>query len=518
MAVAQLSSSCLLRMKRCPRGNRPRKPPGPPLFRCCAFPTDIVLEIASFLQNTELLNLSSTSSRFQRLLLPMLYNTVSLDSTRACRSGLATLSAHPELCTYIRTLVIRPNYTIVCWPRTDGPIDESEIAQMIEGLVDKLEGLNKLTWCGVALPPDGLWVALRNGCPNLKKIDLTAGSRHLQPESELLKFGNLTAFSLCLEAPDRALGDLNLPAQLWTMLTERCPNLEELSLRLVSCSHRLRELERLASHTFPHLRALQLEIWFYHRDLALSQPSIELVGRFLSAHQAIRELSIYSYWGRAFPETLPLFLAPTALPQLRSFVGVYQHVAQLPHPAQLETLDLTGDPVSGASITAVASALRRLTALQSLDVRLADAQDASLLQAIIAACPGLTTLRIMFPVNFGKKTLRRISAAVQALPRLRALTLYKGHRLTDARMLRCARALLAGNPSLQEIQLASFAWPRCERRESGSYFVLVDARGRRYVDAWERGARSVYVGGGVFERRFRYFLDGGWYMVGDKGF
>ncbi|KAJ7690197.1 hypothetical protein B0H17DRAFT_593437 [Mycena rosella] len=496
--------------------SKPRAPPDRQARRCSIplfqrpLPTEILLDVAGFLQNVELLNLSLTSSQLRRLLLPELYKTVSLDSSRACLSGLAMLAAHPELCAYVRTLTVRPNYAIVCWPRSDRPVNESTIAAMIEGLADKLVNLVKFTWGGVDLPPDSLWRAIRHACPQLRKIYSTAGSRHLDPESELLKFEDLTAFSLCFVARDEDLVRLGLPTQLWTMLMERCPNLEELTLRLFCSSHSLRDMDKLTSHVFPHLRALQLEIWFYNRDPSFSQPSVELLGPFLSAHPNIAELSIFPYTSdpeRPIPNTLPLFLAPAALSRLRAFVGVYQHIAELPDSAALETLDLTGDPVSVVSVKAVGAALRRLSALRSLDVRLADVQD-GLFQSIISACSGLITLRVMFPVNFGMKTLRKLSTALQRLPHLRSFTLYKGHRFTDGTMLRCALAILSDNPRLHEIQVAWFAWERCERRQNGSYFVLVDTGGRRYLDVWERGVRSVRVGGGVFDRRFRYMLEG----------
>ncbi|KAJ6461543.1 hypothetical protein DFH09DRAFT_1229022 [Mycena vulgaris] len=449
----------------------------------------------------------------RRLLLPEMYKTVALESSRACSSGLAMLSEHPKLCAYIRTLIARPNHAIVCWPRSDRPVSESEVALMIEGLTGKLKGLHKFTWGGYDLPPDSLWVALRNACPQLKKIHSMAGSKPLEPECELFKLEDLTAFSLSVVSPGQELVQLGLPAELWAMLIERCPNLEELALRLYCSSHSLRELDKLTTNIYPNLRALELDIWFYNRDPTFSQPSIELIGHFLSAHRRITELGIFPYSSdpdHQFPDKLPdlLFLTPAALPHLRSFVGVYQHIAELPNAEELETLDLPGDPVDGKSIKAVAAALRRLVSLRSLDVRLADVQDCALLRQVISACNGLTTLRVMFPVNFGTRTLRRISAALQKLPHLRSFTLYKGHRITDETMLRCALTILADNPRLDEIQMAWFAWERRKRRQNGSYLILRDTRGRRYMDVWERGIRSVNMGGGVFDRRFRYGLEG----------
>lgn len=93
--------------------------------------------------------------------MPELYRTVALDSTRACLSGLAMLHKRPELCVYIHSLTVRPNCGIICWPRMDGPINEGEVAAMIEGLADELGNLEKFVWGGSELPPDALWVTLR---------------------------------------------------------------------------------------------------------------------------------------------------------------------------------------------------------------------------------------------------------------------------------------------------------------------------------------------------------------------
>ncbi|KAJ7438282.1 hypothetical protein B0H11DRAFT_1752929 [Mycena galericulata] len=478
-------------------------------------PPEIFLEVASFLHGGDLLNLSVTTSYLRVLLLPAMYRTVSLESSRACLSGLIMLSKHPELCVYVRTLVVRPNYPIVCWPRTEGPVSETNLALTIEQLAQNLRNLQKFEWGGRQLPPDSLWTTLRSYCPELKKVYSTAGSRYLDPECELFKFNNLTGFSLCVlsceEGSNLYLAHIGMPLQLWDMLLDRCPNLEELTLRLFYSSHSLREMDRLTSGVFPRLRALHLEIWFYNRDPVFSQPSVERLGPFLSAHPSITELSILPYTSDRegkYPDALPLFLTRGALPWLASFVGVYQHLAELPDPAWIEVLDLTGDPIERVSIEVVGRVLKGLVSLRSLDIRLAEAEDGLLLRMVISACPGLTTLRVMFPVNFGMKTLREISLELQNLPHLRSFTLYKIHRLIDDTMLRCALAVLADNPHLREIQLAWFACPRFERRQNGSYLILSDTLGRRYLDVWERGARSNSVGGGVFDRRFRYALDG----------
>ncbi|KAJ7255013.1 hypothetical protein B0H12DRAFT_1071122 [Mycena haematopus] len=245
-------------------------------------------------------------------------------------------------------------------------------------------------------------------------------------------------------------------------------------------------------------------LFLFHR--ARKKP-FKLLSPFLSAHPLLTALSIHPS-----PNTPRLDLPPTALPRLTAFVGVYQHVAELPNPKLLETLDLTGVPVSALDMKAVVTALRALVSLKSLDVRLAAP---CLLASIIEVCGGLTTLRIVFAANFGMKDLRSISASLRHLPHLRSFTLYKGHRrFTDGTMLQCALTILADNPGLQEVYLAWFALrERFARRQNGSYVVCRDGTGMRYVDVCERGMRSAKVGGGVFGRRFRYALEGKPYFI-----
>ncbi|KAJ7731560.1 hypothetical protein DFH07DRAFT_894668 [Mycena maculata] len=470
-------------------------------------PAEIFIEIAGFLELPELLRLSITSSHLRTLLLPAMYRSISLESSRACLSGLAMLSNHLGLCIYVRSLILRPNYPIACWPRPYGPVSETDLAQAVERLLPHLKNLQKFEWGGAQLPPDSLWVTLRTACPELRKVYSTAGSRLIDPDCELFKFENLTGFALSVLFCEEDLVQTGIPLQLWDMLLNRCPDLEELTLRLFYSSHNLREMDKLTSGIFPNLRSLHIEIWFYNRDPVFSQPSVELLGPFLSAHPSIRELSILPYTSNSDgrdPDTLPLFLAPAALPRLTSFVGVYQHLGELPNLEALETLDLTGNPIGGACIEVVARILNRLVSLRSLDIRLADPL---LLRDVTFACSGLRKLRVMFGVKFGLKTLKDISLELNNLPHLRSFTLYKSHRLVDETMLRCALLILTDNPRLDEVQLAWFVWPQFGRRQNGSYLVMTDDQNRRYFDVWERGVRSPGMGGAVFDRRFRYPLE-----------
>lgn len=332
------------------------------------------------------------------------------------------------------------------------------------------------------------------------------------------------------------------------MLLTHCPNLEELTLYLFYSAHSLLEMDQLTKASFPRLRSLHLEICSTNRTptpTASASPAPLALGPFLAAHPHLSALSIHPS-----PDALPLSLPSTALPRLSTFVGVYAHLVELPHPEVLETLDLTGPPVAAAEIASVAAALRKLVNLRDLDVRLASPE---LMGDIVEACGGLVTLRVMVPMDFGmvrapclyftsfkpiltnctQKPLLVLSLTLQHLSSLRFFTLYKSHsgRLTSAPMLPCALAILRDNPGLKEVYLAWFTLGRVyTRRQNGAYLVrttgmeelktrTADGLGTRtamategqvkYLDVSERGVRSVNLGGpfGVFERRFRYVLE-----------
>jgi hypothetical protein len=104
---------------------------------------------------------------------------------------------------------------------------------------------------------------------------------------------------------------------------------------------------------FPYLRSLHLDVWCHSMALTPHPPRDPS-----SPRTRLTALSIHPY-----PDVLPLHLAPNPemLSALQSFVGVCQHVATLPHPEVLETLDLTGASVSLADLCPAVTALARLS-------------------------------------------------------------------------------------------------------------------------------------------------------------
>ena len=69
------------------------------------------------------------------------------------------LSTRPDICGYIRKLVVRPNYYL-SWPRRDSHLDEEWVVDMIERIAPSLVLLNSFDWDGLEVPGDMMWDAL----------------------------------------------------------------------------------------------------------------------------------------------------------------------------------------------------------------------------------------------------------------------------------------------------------------------------------------------------------------------
>ncbi|KAJ6552588.1 hypothetical protein DFH09DRAFT_1167080 [Mycena vulgaris] len=457
-------------------------------------PTDIFLEIASHLTKPDIIILSSVSSGLRKLLLPEIYETVSLYcGNRASSSVLKILSKSPKLRHYIREVKIGPDW--LSWP-----IDattEFWVASIIEKISPEMKYLHSFTWCGISSPPDHLWSTLRKCCPALRNVHCIAQIRELDPKSELFQFENLTSFTLCVKESNQELVTPapDLPPQLCDMLLQRCPDLEELTLQLSFSRNNLAQLSRITHGIWPRLRSFNIELSRYDVLANSHYPPSDELSAFLTSHPSITSLSIYPH---TIPG-LPIALGPTALPQLTSFTGFYHDVSALPYLDSLQSLTLVGSE-SVLPQSLIVATLQGLTSLTQLTIVITDAADTALLGDIFSACPWLEIFTLQFGSSCNMKQMKEISIKLQRLAHLRILTLSKDYRLADGTMLNAALALLAHNPGLQEIHLiwvSDKGW-----KQSGDYTMFADAQ---YIEAKEWGPRTL---GGSFTRRFRYALEG----------
>ena len=95
------------------------------------------------------------------LLLPVLYSSVDLRTSKTCRVTLNNLVERPAVTRCIRRLVVRPNHC--SWPEDDEWIDETSIVNAIVKMANagNLQAMNTFFWDGSEMPDDCLWSILR---------------------------------------------------------------------------------------------------------------------------------------------------------------------------------------------------------------------------------------------------------------------------------------------------------------------------------------------------------------------
>lgn len=152
------------------------------------------------------------SKRLRALLMPALYDTVTLRSSKYCKTTLQMLRERGDICHYVRKLAVRPNYYLA-WPKPDEELSEVWVVDMIENISKDLVMMHTFDWDGLEQPKDSLWTTLRlkcvrnsysfvkssshlNSCPRLKSVFSNVGTQPLDLNSSLFDFSDLTSFSL----------------------------------------------------------------------------------------------------------------------------------------------------------------------------------------------------------------------------------------------------------------------------------------------------------------------------------
>ncbi|KAF7369538.1 F-box domain-containing protein [Mycena venus] len=426
------------------------------IFLGISLPEDVLREIVEDLSPSDILNVSLTSKHVRILLIPELYKTVHLRSSRSCKSGLMMLALRPDLCAHIQKLAVRPNYYLA-WPTRDVRLDEDWVAEKISVIAKTLTHLRTFDWDGLEMPRDGLWLTLRNSCPELKELFSNVGFQPFDPESELFKFSDLANFSLSVR---HGLGDTDifpsheeLPTQLWDMILNRCPNLTELTLCSFSASHRLFNIDRVTEGRWPELSSLTLGAFGYNSDFTLAVPPATAFTTFLAAHSSLSYLRLAWNFKRWMSPDIDDAMTLALPPALDTFSGIVQQLGP-GCSSSLTSLDLMCEPLYAARAPALCTALRALPMLTSLELWVhvpnPRAGHEAFFRELWGAAPGLEDLHFMCTTAFGKKPLTELARALRLLPQLRTFALTKGHRYADESMRRSAlrvfNVLLLRNP------------------------------------------------------------------------
>ncbi|KAJ3562318.1 hypothetical protein NP233_g9653 [Leucocoprinus birnbaumii] len=421
------------------------------------------------------------------------------------------LARQRDICKYVKKLAVRPNYYL-SWPRPDEHLEEDWVVEKLESLACSFENLHTFDWDGLELPDDRLWETLRLRCPKLKSVFTNVGTRSLDPSSRLFDFTDLTSFSLIVR---HGLGGSelfppleHLPPRFWDMIIKHCPNLEELAICSFSSSSRVFDFEPAMAGHWPKLHTLTLGSFGYQSDFLLGPPSDpRSLGDFLTRHTALKYIRfLWNFKRWMSPETMPMHLGHTALPNLDTYIGVYQQLAELPHPESVETLDLTCEPMYESRLNEVCEVLSRLTELVSLDIWthvMNPARDnTGFYRTLVQAVPKLTDFHFMCTTGFPAKQLKQLIKQLHLLPDLKRFSLTKGHTLRDESMLETALLILRYNPRLKQINVR-WAKERCPNhlKQEGSYDVVADSDGRPVsLVVLERG---IPLMGKPFTKRYK---------------
>ncbi|KIK63301.1 hypothetical protein GYMLUDRAFT_83848 [Collybiopsis luxurians FD-317 M1] len=230
-------------------------------------PLDILREVVSHVNTgADVFNLILTSKAIYHNLFIYLYRDIEVRDLERSLKVVHFLLGRPHVARNVLSLVLRPSYLRKhSQKRLAG---ERDLVNAVELLAPNLYQLKRFIWDGFEAPPSRVWASLRAGCPQLKDIGTNVGNEALDPESELFAFSNLRSFSLTTELHTRNLdwkvrvwtGE-ELPEALWSMIIDRCPDLESLVLGdggATMHTKRIIDVRPLLHARWPHLHALSI--------------------------------------------------------------------------------------------------------------------------------------------------------------------------------------------------------------------------------------------------------------------
>ncbi|KAJ7495996.1 hypothetical protein B0H11DRAFT_1857263 [Mycena galericulata] len=455
-------------------------------------PGDLLFEIATYLEGSDLLSLCLTSKLFFSDIAPALYQSVVLTSAQQCVWTLAMLKRRTDIARHVRELIIRPSPS---HDRPDQAVLNSRAASVAVAEIAAskcLDALSRFTWSDQEVAyHEEMWLALRMCCPRLRYLSTTIGA-YFPSSSHLFNFTDLLGFSIFFTPGfyenniELALDEEHPPIKrLWDMLFRRCPNLEELVIEGYSSFPA--GARCLADGRWPNLHKLALGDIAVDWNPAASPASKGPFITFLEAHTELQSLGLSRH--NIDPAQLGS-LDPDAL-KLTSFSGTLSQLQGLSHSySSLQSLTFR-DPVWSRDVTtmAISGILLQLTSLTELNISFmlhSPYDSSSILRTLVSSCPHLQHLKL----SCIRKTSFQLDAFAKAIPafrRLRTLTLTlvsTGDLSLAAAGARIARA----NPRLRSFTLAFvppsyphplphrplYPFPRT-KKSSATFTLLCDA-------------------------------------------
>ncbi|KAF7375230.1 F-box domain-containing protein [Mycena sanguinolenta] len=393
-------------------------------------PFDILNEILGYIPRNCILNLCLLSRNMFSQLVPVLYASIDLKSSSACRTALKRLVSEPDLCSHIRKFTVRPNHPSR-WG-SEKSVDESWVVDCLEQLASSghLENLNTFIWDGLESPKDSLWLVLRLNCPLLRYVGTSVGltTQRLLPESHLFDFRDLVGFSLVTQKFVRWINLYTgqpVPDRLWEMLLVHSPNLVELTIDGTCLVSQLWNIRKIFTGRWRFLRSLSLGN-VSSRSLDTDTPEGTA---FLAAHPRLENLTFFGSLSGYSNGVSSLPLMP--LPRLETFTGKIN---------QLKEISSTQLPA--------------LRTIRLCDFFSPAAQFAPILQNFHSVTSLAVSSTSSFPLDY-------FSDAIHLTPHLRSfiLTLPRKRKLTDQpqSMGKFALRIASKYPSLEEFTIRDVA-------------------------------------------------------------
>ncbi|KAK2464327.1 hypothetical protein APHAL10511_003784 [Amanita phalloides] len=492
-------------------------------------PPDLLLEFARCLDSRhDLLNFCLASNYVFTNASAILYESVTLNCIEQCSSTLAMLYRRPDISRHTRRLYIRPQTK---WRGSLTALENNNVSAAVRSLAasKRLDALVRFVWDADEMPlNEDMWFALRVGCPQLRYIGTSFGTRLPALNSHLFDFVNLSGFFLYLKNAfyenNAALyfeDDEPLMLKLWSMLIHNCPNLEEL-------------IFEGATSVPIHISHLLEGRWPKLRKLVLGDISVDWMSRplnpdekrpfisFLECHKNLRVLGISRH------TVQPNHLASISPDHLRltSFSGTHQQLQAIPHLYSALKSVTFREPVETREVSApaVANLLREFTSLTDLNISfsLHSMYDSgSLLRSLIQSCPHLQQLALTCAQKPSFQ-LDTFAKTIQGFPKLHVLHLtivkYPGDDTLSAGAARIAKS----NPRLKTFSLTFIppAYPLpipvsipylpvpFRARASGSFTLACDNHGLPLSLSVRESCRFVWPWGlGVSSRTKKYVKD-----------
>ncbi|KAJ8503363.1 hypothetical protein ONZ45_g10922 [Pleurotus djamor] len=406
-----------------------------------------MLEVAQRLPLGVLLDMSLMSRSTYSLLLPLLYHELQLGSNDQCRATLSYLAREPDVAMFVKKLIIRPNHR--AWESTVHQEEQNEswIADLVTIIAaqGKFQQLKAFHWDGMEVPKDKLWVTLRS------------------------HFRHHRTFHQVTPEPS------SLPSGLWTMLLDRCPNLEVLTLN--GRQDHLWRISPITEGRWPRLWNLSLG---HHPGGISNHPPFQ---EFLTAHPLLRDIS---FTGLRFEPWITADGIPSesTFPAVQFYTGFWPiHRGTIAYPMYKSIRSLTAYhamwiPSSWMMTSVFPTLKRRLPSLESLSMSVefrsrVGVTTLDFFRALFASCPTLSHLELLSSSHFD---LGDFAAALKDAPSLKTFALVKVPNESDEDMVQSALRFVQNNPALSSFTITHVRpWRRSEEyfiKQKGVFEIL----------------------------------------------